>query len=100
MKTQGATLKDIQNYGARWGIDEVLCSLRALTVTGRTNMNKDRRKRLQVIYDDLVAVIDEEQEAYDNLPESFQDGERGELMSGGIELLGSARDDIEQVMED
>ena len=62
-------------------------------------MNKDRRKRLQAVYDDLVAVIDDEQEAYDNLPESFQDGDQGELMTGGIELLESARDEIEQAME-
>lgn len=48
-------------------------------------MNKIRRKRLAEAIDlisqakdILEEVKDEEQEAYDNLPESFQYGERGE----------------------
>lgn len=50
-------------------------------------MNKIRRKRLAEAIDlisqakdILEEVKDEEQEAYDNLPESFQYGERGEQM--------------------
>lgn len=34
--------------------------------------------------------MDEEQEAFDNLPESFQNGERGEEMTGYIEMLEEA----------
>ena len=50
-------------------------------------MNKQRRKRLEEAFnmidqakDILEEVKDEEQEAYDKLPESFQNGERGEEM--------------------
>lgn len=64
-------------------------------------MNKDRRKRLEGIYEKLIeiyeeldAIIDEEQEAYDNMPESLQDSEKGERMYEGIDNLESARDDI------
>ena len=64
-------------------------------------MNKDRRKRLEgiceklmEIYEELDAIIDEEQEAYDNMPESLQDSEKGERMYEGIDSLESARDDI------
>ena len=64
-------------------------------------MNKDRRKRLEGIYEKLIeiyeeldAIIDEEQEAYDNMPESLQDSEKGERMYEGIDSLESARDDI------
>lgn len=64
-------------------------------------MNKDRRKRLEGIYEKLMeiyeeldAIIDEEQEAYDNMPESLQDSEKGERMYEGIDSLESARDDI------
>jgi len=64
-------------------------------------MNKDRRKRLEGIYEKLMeiyeeldAIIDEEQEAYDNMPESLQDSEKGERMYEGIDNLESARDDI------
>lgn len=64
-------------------------------------MNKDRRKRLESIYEKLMeiyeeldAIIDEEREAYDNMPESLQDSEKGERMYEGIDSLESARDDI------
>lgn len=47
--------------------------------------------------------MDEEQEAYDNLPESFQNGERGEQMSGNIESLEEVTgylEDAKSAMED
>lgn len=57
-------------------------------------MNKQRRKQLEksfgpidVAMEIIQCVMDDEQEAYDNLPESFQNGERGEEMSGYIETL-------------
>lgn len=60
-------------------------------------MNKDRRKRIQNIIDQLTdleteieEIQDEEQEAYDNLPESLQNGENGERMSDAIDNLDSA----------
>jgi len=60
-------------------------------------MNKDRRKRIQDIIDKLMdldteieKIQDEEQESYDNIPESLQDGEKGERMSDTIDNLDSA----------
>lgn len=48
-------------------------------------MNNNRRKQLQAIreelqdiYERLDILCDEEWAAYDNLPEPFQDSERGE----------------------
>lgn len=62
-------------------------------------MNKVRRKRLaeaaellERARDILEEVKDEEQESYDNLPESFQQGERGEEMESYIESIGEAQD--------
>ena len=50
-------------------------------------MNNNRRKQLQAIreelqdiYERLDILCDEEWAAYDNLPEPFQDSERGEKM--------------------
>lgn len=64
-------------------------------------MNKDRRKRLEGIYEKLMeiveeldVIIDEEQEAYDNMPESLQDSEKGEQMYEGIDNLENVRGDI------
>ena len=57
-------------------------------------MNNDRRKRLAKAIehlDEAKAIIDEvasdEQMAFDNLPESFQDGARGNAMTEVIEAL-------------
>ena len=68
-------------------------------------MNKARRKMLQDIIDELdaqreqiEAVQKEEQEAYDNLPESIQDSERGEAMSGNVDDLESAASDLEDII--
>lgn len=69
-------------------------------------MNKERRKKIEVIKDsfldlqeDLQAVLDEEQEAYDNLPESLQESEKGERMSSSIENIDSAMSSLGEVIE-
>jgi hypothetical protein len=57
-------------------------------------MNKQRRNRLQKVIDQLeelkgevASICEEEQEAYDNMPESLQDGERGSQMYDNISTL-------------
>lgn len=72
-------------------------------------MNKERRKRLAEAYEKigevkeiLESVKDEEQEAYDNLPENFQNGERGEEMQNYIDMIDEAYgylDDAESVVD-
>lgn len=72
-------------------------------------MNKQRRKRLEDAFElvnrakeILDAVRDEEQEAFDNLPESFQNGERGQEMEGYMEMIDEAYgylDDANSVVE-
>lgn len=72
-------------------------------------MNKQRRKRLEEVFnlidqakDILEEVKDEEQDAYENLPENFQNGDRGEEMQGYIEMLDEAYgylDDANSVIE-
>lgn len=66
------------------------------------NMNQQRRKRLEEASDlmnrardILEEVKDEEQEAYDNLPENFQNGERGEEMQGYIDAIEEAYDGLD-----
>lgn len=66
-------------------------------------MNKRRRKELRLLadkmnslYDELCGVASEEQESYDNLPESLQESERGELMSEAADEL----DDICSELDD
>lgn len=74
-------------------------------------MNKIRRKELAHIVakletlealrleikEELEAVMDEEQEAFDNLPESLQESERGQQMQEYVDALESAVDDLEEI---
>lgn len=67
-------------------------------------MNKVRRKRLAEAIDlinqakgILEEVKDEEQEAYDNLPESFQYGKRGEQMQEYIDSMDEAYENLDEM---
>lgn len=68
-------------------------------------MNKARRKtldelhsNLEALLSDLTTVRDEEQEAFDNLSENLQSGERGEAMQTAISSMETAIDNIESAM--
>ena len=68
-------------------------------------MNKARRKAIEEIIDQMgtlkeqiESVCEEEQEAYDNLPESIQYSERGEAMSETASDLEDAASSIDDVM--
>lgn len=57
-------------------------------------MNNDRRNRirklisqLEDIRDEIENILSEEQEAFDNMPEGFQESERGEKMQEAINYL-------------
>ena len=67
-------------------------------------MNRIRRKELQDIMnqlselrDRLESVMNEEQEAFDNLPESIQDGEQGVRMSNAVDSMQYALDSMEEI---
>lgn len=69
-------------------------------------VNKDRRARLEAllaplseIKDQLQLIADEEQEAYDNLPESLQSGEKGEKMEENASKMTDAVDHLEEIDE-
>lgn len=60
-------------------------------------MNNKRRKRLAALSqqlaelkDDIQSVLDEEEEAFNNLPEGLQSGERGDSMQTDIASLDAA----------
>lgn len=67
-------------------------------------MNKERRKRIAEaveLIENAAGILEEvredEQESYDNLPESIKYGERGEQMQENIELLEGFIDNLEEV---
>lgn len=70
-------------------------------------MNKQRRIRIEVvqlkleeILAELNTIMDEEQEAFDAMPESIQSSERGEKIEAGIYNLQCALDGIESINDE
>ena len=60
-------------------------------------MNKTQRNKIAEILDQLNGALceienikDEEEEKYENLPEQFQDTERGEAIRDAIDILDDA----------
>lgn len=69
-------------------------------------MNKERRTRLAAIAQQIAGLIeeaealrDQEQDAFDNMPEGLQQSERGETMEQAIEAIATAIDGLEQARE-
>jgi exonuclease VII small subunit len=70
-------------------------------------MNKTRRKNIEEILQaledsmsELVTERDDEQEYFDNMPESFQGSERGEKSENAISSLTDLIDNMESGIAD
>ena len=70
-------------------------------------MNNDRRKRLNAAKEKLLALIDyieeiriDEEEAFENMPESLQESERGEKMQDAVIDIQQLCDDLSAVIDD
>lgn len=68
-------------------------------------MNKARRKWLEETINkleeqktELESIGEEEQEAYDNMPESLQDSEKGQTMYENIDTLEAAASDLDDII--
>jgi ABC-type transporter Mla subunit MlaD len=83
-------------------------------------MNKERRKQLaavmdslgplrerlaalisdlEPIRDELESIRDDEQDAFDNSPESVQEGDRGQTMEEAISNIESAVDAVSELID-
>jgi len=69
-------------------------------------MNKERRRALNEQIDILEGVISEiefirgdEESSFDSLPESFQDGERGDQMQDCMTSIEDAEDNLNDAIE-
>lgn len=70
-------------------------------------MNNNRRKKLLNIYEklsnllaELDCIIDDENEAFNNMPQSIQNTDKGELMQNGIDSLEIAKEKIETALSE
>lgn len=69
-------------------------------------MNNERRKAIRVLIakleraqEDFDAIIEGEQEYFDNMPENFQDGGKGEAAQEVVSNLEEAKSMIEDSIE-
>lgn len=69
-------------------------------------MNKNRRKqleeikeRLSLVLSDLEEVRDDEQECFDNLPDSLQMAEKGETMENNIYTIETIIGNLDSAIE-
>lgn len=69
-------------------------------------MNKKRRKEIENLRESisetkakLQDLLDEEQQAFDNMPESIQESERGEEIQEIIEYMEAAIDSLKEATE-
>ena len=67
-------------------------------------MNKNRRDKLKTIIlalDEMIAklnvIYNEEQFAFDNIPENLQESLRAEAMEEGLETLEEVIDDLDDI---
>lgn len=69
-------------------------------------MSRDRRRQLAGIAGQMMdlresieALKEEEQEAYDNLPDSLQESDRGQAMEQAVDMPDSALTALDEVTE-
>lgn len=57
-------------------------------------------EKLEDIKSEIDRLYEEEEECYNNLPESLQEGERGEAMQTAIDNLENASNDIQYLIDE
>ena len=69
-------------------------------------MNKERRKEIEALIDELddlkariESVQSDEQDYFDNMPENLQSSERGEMAEEAIGNLDSALDSLDEAID-
>lgn len=70
-------------------------------------MNEERRKKIEkakFLISDAIGIIEEvqsdERDAFDNMPEGFQQSEKGEAMEEGLASMESAVDNLNSAESD
>jgi len=70
-------------------------------------MNKIRRikikeqiEAMEIIKSSIEDILDEEQDAFDNMPESLQYSERGETSQDSIDAMENVLSSLEDILEE
>lgn len=79
------------------------CELRYISDTRRVKARRKELSRiaeeLENLRDALDAVASEEREAYDNLPESLQESERGTAMSAAADEMDDICSELDELRQ-
>lgn len=60
-------------------------------------MNAERRKKLSDVQLVLSSILEDEQNAFDNLPENMQEGEKAQAMEETLNYLQEAVDALDNI---
>lgn len=60
-------------------------------------MNKARKARIDAIASELADILSEEQDYFDNMPESIQAGDKGERAQEAVNALDEAVNALEGI---
>lgn len=64
----------------------------------RRNLIEDLLERARTLNEEIEAVQEQEQEAFNNLPEGLQQADNGQKMEAAADALQSAHDSLEDVI--
>ena len=59
----------------------------------------DLKDAIEWIKDDVESIAYDEEDAFDNMPESFQDSDRGWTMQENVDTLQSAESELDNAMD-
>lgn len=79
---------------------EVLDEVGTIYPKGRGLVDEDHAKALEHVKNMVEGARDDEEEAFDNLPEGIQEGERGDTMQEAIDSLNDALEQLEELTGD
>lgn len=94
------------NKERRKAIQDLIDTAQALSETlegeGELRVTEEVRSDLSALADDIENIRDEEQDYYDNMPEGFQNGDKGQNAEAAVQALDEAIDrvrDAESALE-
>ena len=88
------------NKDRRASIDEAITTAGVLLESAQSDENWDRdaaQEGVSALKETIEGIRDEEQEYFDNMPEGFQNGDKGSTAQEAIDNLEAAIDDLDGI---
>jgi hypothetical protein len=88
------------NKDRRAAIDEAITTAGVLLESAQSDEDWDRsaaQEGVSALKETIEGIRDEEQEYFDNMPEGFQNGDRGSTAQEAIDNLEAAASDLDEI---